>query len=148
MENFTRKYIAKTAQIGGLVALVNCASTPLKRADSLGHVRVQAGEANTRSVNGGLSTETVEAYVLKELRRMLKCHPKPQKAKGVHRGTVDLRFFVEAAGGVSEVKASGLGNSDIEDCVAEVISSIDFPKSDNGEPVSVYYPMTFSRASK
>ena len=148
MENFTRKYIAKAAQIGSLIALANCASTPLKKADSLGHVQVRAGKANTRSVNGGLTTETVEAYVLKELRRMLKCHPKPQNTKRVHKGTVDLRFFVEAAGGVSEVKASGLGNSDIEDCVADVISSIDFPRSKNGEPVSVYYPMTFSRAAK
>ena len=107
---------------------------------------VESGPISADAFNKGLGAGEVSETFSEHLNKILKCYDR-KTARKHPQGTVDLRFFVEATGSVSEAKARGLSEK-VEACVQEVISTVSFPSSKNGEPVSVYVPVTFSKAAR
>ena len=130
------------------MSLVNCAATSanIKRSQTQGRYRVESGPISADAFNKGLQAGEVSETFSEHLNKILRCYDR-KTARKHPKGTVDLRFFVEATGSVSEAKASGLSDK-VEECVQEVVSTVSFPSSKNGEPVSVYVPVTFSRAAR
>ena len=56
-------------------------------------------------------------------------------------GTVTVHFTINSAAGlVVTATADGLGDTEVEACVAGVIREIEFPRAEDGGPVQVNYP--------
>ena len=61
-------------------------------------------------------------------------------------GTVVTQFQISPQGVVQGATAAGMGDKGVEDCVAEAIRSIQFPKPKGGGFVNVRYPFIFQPA--
>ena len=56
-----------------------------------------------------------------------------------------VQFTIGIDGNVARSTASGIGDAKLEQCVANVISGIEFPKSKRAtEAVDVTYPIVFA----
>jgi hypothetical protein len=55
-------------------------------------------------------------------------------------GTVTASFLIDAAGAVPSSSASGLGDAQVESCIASLLRRVRFPAEANRGPVIVNYP--------
>ncbi len=96
---------------------------------------------------GDLSADIIRRHVRRKLTRIRHCYEKELVVNGDLSGTVTTQFQISPTGKVQGVRASGIGNSNVESCVAGAIESINFPKPKNGGYVNVRsYPFTFQPA--
>lgn len=120
--------------------------------NSKGGMRVHKATPPTVKVgpvdqDGGLTPAIIRRHVRRKLTRIRHCYEKELLVSSSLSGTVTTRFQISPNGTVQGVKASGLGNSKVESCVAAAIKSINFPKPKGGGYVNVRsYPFTFQPA--
>ncbi|MCP4446308.1 MAG: AgmX/PglI C-terminal domain-containing protein [Myxococcales bacterium] len=98
------------------------------------------------SATGDLDKNIIRRYIRRKLPRIRHCYEKELLAKPGLSGTVVTQFLISSAGSVQGAKAKGMGNSNVESCVASTIKSIQFPKPKGGGMVNVTYPFTFQPA--
>jgi pSer/pThr/pTyr-binding forkhead associated (FHA) protein len=106
--------------------------------------KVSIGNAQA---TGDLDKNTIRRYVRQKLAQIEYCYQKQLLVKPTLAGTVNTQFTIDGNGRVIAAKAGGMGNGDVEGCVADVIRSIQFPKPTGGGIVNVTsYPFTFRPA--
>jgi hypothetical protein len=111
---------------------------------SAGTPKVAIGSA---TAVGDLDKNTIRRYVRQKLPQIEYCYQKQLIVSPGLAGTVNTAFTIDGNGRVIAVKASGIGNSEVESCVADTIRSIQFPKPTGGGMVQVTsYPFTFRPA--
>jgi len=92
---------------------------------------------------GDLDRNIIRRYIRRKLRRIQNCYERQLLVKSTLSGTVVTVFQISPQGKVQGAKASGMGDSVVEGCVAEAIRSIQFPKPRGGGFVHVRYPFHF-----
>jgi hypothetical protein len=95
------------------------------------------------TATGDLDKNIIRRYIRKKLPQIKYCYEKQLLVKTSLAGTVTTNFTISGTGAVIAVAASGIGDSDVENCVAAAIKSIQFPKPKGGGLVNVRYPFTF-----
>ncbi|HET6222998.1 MAG TPA: AgmX/PglI C-terminal domain-containing protein, partial [Dongiaceae bacterium] len=96
---------------------------------------------------GDLDKNTIRRYVRQKLSQIEYCYQKQLTVKPTLAGTVNTQFTIDGNGRVIASKAAGIGDGEVEGCVAGVIRSIQFPKPAGGGIVNVTsYPFTFRPA--
>jgi len=94
---------------------------------------------------GDLDKNIIRRYIRRALPRIKYCYEKRLLVKPDLGGTVSAEFTISPTGTVFGSKASGV-DGEVSACVAEVISSIEFPKPKGGGIVKVSSPFTFKSA--
>jgi hypothetical protein len=96
---------------------------------------------------GGLDKNTIRRYVRQKLNQIEYCYQKQLIVKPSLAGTVNTAFTIDDNGRVIAAKAGGLGDPEVENCVADILRNIQFPKPQGGGIVNVTsYPFTFRPA--
>jgi hypothetical protein len=98
------------------------------------------------SATGDLDKNIIRRYIRRKLPRIRHCYEKELLVKPALSGTVVTQFQISPAGSVQGANAKGIGNGNVESCVAAAIKSIQFPKPKGGGYVNVRYPFTFQPA--
>ncbi len=98
------------------------------------------------TASGGLDREIIRRYIKKQKLRITHCYEKRLLVDNELAGTLTANFSIGSNGLVIGAKASGMGDDDLQQCVASVVASIHFPSTENGALVNVSYPFTFQPA--
>jgi hypothetical protein len=98
------------------------------------------------SATGDLDKNIIRRYIRRKLPRIRYCYEKELLVKPSLTGTVVTQFQISPQGVVQGATAAGMGDKGVEDCVAEAIRSIQFPKPKGGGFVNVRYPFIFQPA--
>ncbi len=102
--------------------------------------RVRAGAVTTK---GTLDKNVIRRVVRRYLAKITYCYEKQLLATPDLKGTVTAEFVIGVDGKVRSSTATGLGNTDVESCIARAIQQIEFPKPKGGE-VNVRYPFVLA----
>jgi Ca-activated chloride channel homolog len=104
-------------------------------------VAVQTVTLATPVITGSLDAAIIRRYVKRHIQKVSYCYEKQLLATPKLAGTVTVEFVIDSAiGHVTAVKVSGLGNKEVETCIAGVIHDIEFPAAKGGGPVKITYP--------
>ncbi len=95
------------------------------------------------TATGDLDKAIIRRYVRQRMAQLEYCYEKQLLAKPELAGTITAVFEIDANGAVASSAASGMGDTDVETCVASVVKIISFPKPKSGS-VKVSYPISFS----
>ncbi len=114
-------------------------------------VDLSAGFGNETVVIGSIDREAIDAAIRAHRDEFRYCYEHE-----VNSGNPDLAgkivpaFVIGGSGRASQmaIASSSMRNSNVEKCVLEVISRIQFPIPGGGVPVSIKYPFAFTNASK
>jgi hypothetical protein len=87
----------------------------------------------------------IRREIKKQLGRIRHCYERELIARRDLEGTVTTVFVINPVGAVISVRAAGMGNDEVESCVAGVIKSVQFPKPPGGGLHKVTYPFIFHR---
>lgn len=93
--------------------------------------------------SGSLDGRILRRYIRRKLDAVRYCYEKALLAKPTLTGTINTHFTINATGRVVQSSATGLGDHEVEACVAQVIGSIEFPAFPGGSPIAVNYPFKF-----
>jgi hypothetical protein len=97
--------------------------------------------------SGGIDADIIRRRIHRKLSRIRHCYEKELLVHSDLQGTVNTHFQISPAGKVQGVGAKGMGNQNVESCVAGVIKTIQFPKPLDGGYVNVTrYPFMFRPA--
>ena len=113
------------------------------RGRKAGAPQIRIGNA---SATGDLDKNIIRRYIRRKLPRIRYCYEKELIVKPSLTGTVVTQFQISPQGVVQGATAAGMGDKGVEDCVAEAIRSIQFPKPKGGGFVNVRYPFIFQPA--
>ncbi|MCX5746114.1 MAG: AgmX/PglI C-terminal domain-containing protein [Proteobacteria bacterium] len=91
---------------------------------------------------GDLDKAIIRRYIKRNLSKIMYCYEKQLLAAPGLEGIVNAQFFIAPDGKVTHSNANGV-NGDVSSCVANVISTIEFPKPKGGGGVQVNYPFNF-----
>jgi hypothetical protein len=105
--------------------------------------KVNIGNA---TATGDLDKNIIRRYIRQKLPQIEYCYQKELTVNASLSGTVTTQFVISGVGAVISVKASGMGNRNVESCVEDAIRSIKFPAPTGGGLVNVTYPFTFHAA--
>ncbi|HMG24719.1 MAG TPA: AgmX/PglI C-terminal domain-containing protein, partial [Kofleriaceae bacterium] len=97
-------------------------------------------------VAGSLDPTIIRRHVRRQLEKITHCYERRRMARPTLAGTVTVRFLISGAGRVITATAVGIGDPELETCIAGVIKAIEFPSSIAGDPVQVNYPFAFHPA--
>ncbi len=103
---------------------------------------VSIGQPNAQ---GDLDKAIIRRYIKRNISKIQYCYEKELLAKSNLAGTVQTQFFITPNGNVASSTGSGV-DSEVANCVANVIKGIEFPKPKGGGGVQVNYPFTFRPA--
>ncbi|HEX5060430.1 MAG TPA: AgmX/PglI C-terminal domain-containing protein [Kofleriaceae bacterium] len=95
---------------------------------------------------GGLDKSIIRRYIKRNIDKIKYCYEKQLLAKPGLEGTVSVSFFITPAGSVTSSTGAGVDPT-VANCVADVVSTIEFPRPDGGG-VQVNYPFTFHPAGQ
>ena len=95
------------------------------------------------TATGDLDKNIIRRYIRQRLPQFQHCYEKELVVKTTLAGTVTTQFTISGNGQVISARASGIGDTNVENCVAEVVRSIQFPKPTGGGLVNVTYPFIF-----
>ena len=95
-------------------------------------------------VLGSLDKAIVRRYLKRHFAKLQYCYEKRLLQKPTLDGTVETQFTIGATGHVIAATASGM-DSEVADCVKQVIENIEYPQATGGGVVVVHYPFTFQR---
>lgn len=95
------------------------------------------------SATGDLDKNIIRRYIRRKLPRIRYCYESKLAVKNDLNGTVVVQFQISPGGVVQGASAGGMGDSEVESCVADAIKSIQFPKPKGGGFVNVRYPFIF-----
>jgi FHA domain len=105
---------------------------------------VSIGQPNAQ---GDLDKAIIRRYIKRNIQKITYCYEKQLLAKPGLAGTVSTQFFISPNGNVTASNGSGV-DSEVANCVADVIHGIEFPKPKGGGGVQVNYPFTFRPAGQ
>jgi hypothetical protein len=105
---------------------------------------VSIGQPNAQ---GDLDKAIIRRYIKRNIQKITYCYEKQLLAKPGLAGTVQTQFFISPNGNVTASSGSGV-DSEVANCVADVIHQIEFPKPKGGGGVQVNYPFTFRPAGQ
>jgi hypothetical protein len=91
---------------------------------------------------GGLDKEIIRRHIKRNIEKIKYCYEKQLLAHPGLDGTVSVQFFIAPNGTVTSSVGSGM-NTEAANCIADVVSNIQFPKPTDGGGVQVKYPFTF-----
>lgn len=95
----------------------------------------------TPEVHGDLDHAIIRRYIKRQNAKITYCYEKALLGNPTLAGTVTTEILIDANNGhVAGVSAKGLGNKEVEACIAGVIRDIEFPAAKGGGPVKVMYP--------
>lgn len=109
--------------------------------------KVEMGKPTTA---GDLDENIIRRYMRRKLGAITQCYARQMRRSLVApelAGTVVASFHISPIGRVQGARASGLGD-EVDQCVAGVISGLEFPSPRNGGYVAVTYPFTFRDAAR
>jgi hypothetical protein len=89
---------------------------------------------------GSLDKTIIRRYVRRQLHQFRYCYEKRLMARPTLAGTLTTHFTIDGDGRVVAATAEGLGDAEVEACVAGVIQAIEFPRPGGGGMVQVNYP--------
>lgn len=89
---------------------------------------------------GSLDKPIIRRYVRRQLHQIQYCYDKRLMARPDLAGTLTAHFTIDGNGRVVAATAEGLGDAELEACVAGVIRAIEFPRPDGGGVIQVNYP--------
>jgi len=92
---------------------------------------------------GNLDKAIIRRYVRRQLEKIQYCYEKRLLSSPKLTGTITTHFTINGAGQVIAATADGLGDAEVETCVASAIKGIEFPRTNDGGVVQVNYPFTF-----
>jgi hypothetical protein len=98
------------------------------------------------TVVGDLDKNIIRRYIRRKLPEIRFCYEKELQVRHDLSGTVVVDFNISPRGAVQGTTASGMGEKTVEGCVADAISSIQFPAPTGGGIVHVRYPFQFEQA--
>ncbi len=99
------------------------------------------------SKTGGIDADIIRRHIKRKLSRIRHCYEKELLVDSDLKGTVNTHFQISPNGKVQGVGAKGMGNKNVESCVAGVIKSIQFPSTPDGGYANVTrYPFMFRPA--
>ena len=133
--------IGEDGGFGGTIGLGGGAGT-----GSGGTLRGRAGtdprvKQGTVEARGSLDKNIIRRFVRRQLPRVRYCYEKRLLERPTLAGTVRVTFTIDETGAVQGVRAGGLGDREVEDCIAAAVGAIQFPEPTGGS-VSVRYPFT------
>ncbi len=99
------------------------------------------------TVTGDLDKAIIRRYVKRNAQKLQYCYERELLATpDLKGGTITVGFTIGTDGRVTTSTASGLTNTNVESCMADVIKAIDFPKPKGDSEVVVSYPLVVSPA--
>ncbi len=96
------------------------------------------------TTDGELDRSIIRRYIQRKIRTIRNCYERELLARPELRGTLTARFIITGTGSVIGSSASGMNSSGLHSCVASVMSTIKFPKTEDGGIVKVKYPFRFN----
>jgi Ca-activated chloride channel family protein len=93
--------------------------------------------------SGSLDKAILRRYLKRQLNAIRYCYERVLLARPKLTGTLTAHFTINATGHVVQSSAAGLGDAEVEACVAKVIGDIEFPAAPGGGVIVVNYPFTF-----
>lgn len=105
-------------------------------------------DIGTPKTTPGIDKAIIRRHIRRKLARIRFCYEQRLISSPNLSGTLVASFAINANGAVLGSKSSGMGDSKIQSCVAQVISSIQFPKVEDAGMVRVQYPFTFRPAGE
>jgi hypothetical protein len=90
---------------------------------------------------GDLDKSIIRRYIKRNIDKIKYCYEKQLLAKPGLAGSVSVSFFITPMGSVKGATGGGM-DATVANCVADVVSTIEFPKPTGGG-VQVNYPFTF-----
>jgi Ca-activated chloride channel family protein len=91
--------------------------------------------------HGDLDKGIIRRYIKRSSQKITYCYEKALLRKPELAGTVTTEILIDANNGhVAGVSAKGLGDKEVEACIAGVIRDIEFPSAKGGSTVKVIYP--------
>lgn len=100
-----------------------------------------------QAVAGGLDKAIVMRYVRHARKRFVLCYENQLQAWPGLRGTSKVTYRIDEAGVPKNVVVSGLGNASVEDCVADALEALQYPKPKQGD-VKVMLTLRYESAKK
>jgi hypothetical protein len=97
-------------------------------------------------VTGDLDKAIIRRYIKRNIQKLLYCYEKELLAKPDIQGVVTAEFTISPNGTVSAASATGIAT--VDQCVANVIRGIEFPKPKGAAEVKVKYPITYRLPEK
>jgi outer membrane biosynthesis protein TonB len=98
-----------------------------------------------QTTGGDLDKAIIRRYIKRNVQKIQFCYEKMLVDNPGLAGTVTTTFKIGADGKVTDSKATGLAK--VDDCVAKVIASIEFPKPKDQKAIVVTYPFEFRPGS-
>jgi hypothetical protein len=113
--------------------------------DALAERVVTGSGAAAKQTSGYLDKTAIDSVVKARMGNYRRCYQRELQRNPSLSGRVVMRFVIDGAGQVGSVvvKASELGNTAVEDCLADELGQTTFPKPQGGA-VTVSYPFLFS----
>jgi len=96
-------------------------------------------------VTSSRDKETIRRYIRRVLDQIRYLYEKQLLEDPDLAGTVTVVFTISPQGAVLDAHAKGLGVPELEQQIADVIASIEFPALSHGEAALVRYPFNLSR---
>lgn len=94
------------------------------------------------TTGGAYDKALIRRYIRRNIEKIAYCYEKQLLAKPSLAGTVSVSFFIAPNGSVKSATGAGV-DPEVANCVADVVSAIEFPKPPDGAGVQVNYPFTF-----
>jgi hypothetical protein len=98
------------------------------------------------SVDGDIDKATIGRRIKERLARIQHCYERELMQSPDLSGTITSEFLIDGRGAVLYARATGMGNTRLESCVAQVIETIRFPRPGDHGSVKVSYPFHFRKA--
>jgi hypothetical protein len=95
--------------------------------------------------NGDLDPAIIRRYIKRNLEKVSYCYERHLMTHPGSEGSVKIQFLI-APNGTVQTSTGGGFNPEVANCVADVVSHIEFPKPNGGGAVQVNYPFTFHAA--
>ncbi len=101
-------------------------------------------------VSGSLDASTIRRHIKRRIAQVTYCYEKALLSNHKLAGTVTATFVIMPASGlVSSSNVTGLGDKEVEACIAQVLKTIEFPKVENNDvPIRVNYPFVLHPAKE
>jgi Ca-activated chloride channel family protein len=91
-------------------------------------------------VTGSLDSAIIKRYVKRRVAQIQYCYEKALLRTPALAGTLTTQFVISPDGLVAAATATGLGDKEVEACVAQTLKAIEFPRVEGGGTIQVNYP--------
>jgi Ca-activated chloride channel family protein len=101
----------------------------------------------TPTVVGDIDAAIIRRYVKRNLEKIRYCYEKKLATQHDLQGTITAVFAISPSGVVASSTADGM-DTEVAQCVADVIKQIEFPSHEGGGITEIHYPFNFKPAEE